>query len=441
MDRGGQHLLANKKPKLYETLPSSAKAQCSPPWFGLVPLPFTGLPPGVLWHWWLPHPQAHTPGKDCHPGARRVSNRPKKGPEEAGNASTGRSPEAAGTWQERLWAGQPLQGRVARQATPEQAGGALRARSNPVRGSRAPWNPPSSGSPSGRGVLGLGLPETAAILGLPQRRGSAGPGHWGRRAAPATSSPRARTRRRGEMVAVEGWPCPSVLLGPRLLCTCFPGHMAPLLASPGSLGRCLPAWPGVGWGQVQRSLQWGGLVGEGEGPPVQGVPGCPWLCSGSPHSSSLRGQRAATERRVGRLEARLGRDNEWAKFPSHFVWVWGEALLAYGCSETGPTAWHNSGGSVSASSWQSSVCSGMLFVSEKWWEEYGQTLGVKNGYEENPWLLHCCFCTAGIMLVWVLTMLCVLSSRNSCQLTVPWFLRWGVKDGTAKSESLIGLGR
>lgn len=41
---------------------------------------------------------------------------------------------------------------------------------------------------------------------------------------------------------------------------------------------------------------------------------------------------------------------------------------------------------------------------EKWWEEYGHTLGVKSRYEEKLWSLH--LCRAGIVLVWVLTVLC-----------------------------------
>lgn len=206
--------MANKKHEPCETLPASTKAQHSTPRVGLVPLPFTGLSRGAVAAG-APPSRAHTPGKDCHPGARQASNTPGKGPGEAGKAGTGRSPEAAGSWRGRLWAGQgagqPPQGRAARQATPEQAGGALGARSSSVRGARAPQSPPRPGSPSGCRGLGLGPPERAAMLGLPQRRGSAGPGHWGKRAAPATSSPRARPRRRGRNGGCGGRPRPSLL--------------------------------------------------------------------------------------------------------------------------------------------------------------------------------------------------------------------------------------
>lgn len=71
-----------------------------------------------------------------------------------------------------------------------------------------------------------------------------------------------------------------------------------------------------------------------------------------------------------------------------------------------------------------------MFASEKWWEEYGHALGVRAGMKKTLWSLHCCFCTVGTVLVWVLGELCLLSSRNSCQFTVLWFLCWGVKEDT-----------
>lgn len=101
----GGHLLTNEKHKLCGTLLTRAKAQHSPPWFGLVPLPFTGLPLDASQGAGAPvapSPQAST--ATVGPGGSATRRRRARG--EAGKAGTGRSPEATGTWQERLWAGQ-----------------------------------------------------------------------------------------------------------------------------------------------------------------------------------------------------------------------------------------------------------------------------------------------------------------------------------------------
>lgn len=219
-------------------------------------------------------------------------------------------------------------------------------------------------------------------------RGSAGPGHWGRPEAPATSSPGTRRWDGGGSSGGDGdgggRVCPRA-------CSCWAGvpgafvrsRVAPLPASPSSRGMCL-CGPGWGGGAGEPAA-----VGEGKGVPERGCQAvAPWVTSwlvSQGTEGSCREGRVECPKRTSRGGHPVGKASLPLCVGAGRGFAGAQLLPERALCPQG------AGGSVSASSRQSSVCSSTLLVSEEWWQEHVPTLGVKSGCEENLWSLHVAF--------------------------------------------------
>lgn len=252
----------------------------------------------MLWQRWLPHPgqapqvRTATPGpggsvtrrgrargRQVKPGQAAAPRPPAPG---RGGSGPGRRPGSLRRVRRR--GRQPrskLEEPSGPGATPCEAQGLHRARPAPAAppdAAASAWSRPRQ-RPSWGCLRGAGAPGPAIGGGeRPGRRHHPAP-------APTVG---------GEVVAAGGgWPRPSPV-------SAWAEAAVRLLSRPHgpSPGDCrhpgvAPAWPWVGWRQMQRSLQWGGLVGEGKGSPVQGVLGCPLLAPLGhliAHPSGDRGQ-------------------------------------------------------------------------------------------------------------------------------------------------------
>lgn len=267
--------MTNEKHKLCGTLPTRAKAQRSPPWFGLIPLPFTGLPldaSQAAVAAVAPSPQAST--ATVGPGGSATRRRRAQGrPVKPGQAAAPRPPAPGrrGSGPGRRAGGLRRAGRQGRQPR-----GGLEEPSGPGA------TPCEVQGPHGTCAAPASPPDAAAsACGHPRRRPSWGCLRGAGAPSPAIGGGKRPPRRHhpapAAAVGGEWWLRGGSFVPP---CCCGRGCLASsFLAKWPVSWRLQAAWRGAclarGRRQVQRSLWWGGLVGGGKGSPVRGVPGRP----------------------------------------------------------------------------------------------------------------------------------------------------------------------